>query len=297
LSDTASPNVEIYLSGAKVDDNAFLSYVVDRDMFQPDMAAVVLSNQGDKYSRTKIGDPLELKVGDKSTSIYKGEVVGLEPVYKGGEKTRITIRGMNKLHNLLRARKSITFTDKTDQQILSQVVGDAGLSLDWKHDKSITYKHVYQHNQTDLEFLRMRAGRAGCMVWCVDSTVFCKQPDLQSSHIVELNGTNGKKQTAVTHIPTDCEAQENPGQEGIYFKGANATLTVNTGTTVSFPKVMTDSGNGLSHTQSGAPYSVEGSSLFVFNQRETQSSNQAGETLDTAFARLVAQIESLGYTR
>jgi len=118
-----------------------------------------------------------------------------------------------------------------------------------------------------------------------------------NSHIVELNGTNGKKQTAVTHIPTDCEAQENPGQEGIYFKGANATLTVNTGTTVSFPKVMTDSGNGLSHTQSGAPYSAEGSSLFVFNQRETQSSNQAGETLDAAFARLVAQIESLGYTR
>ena len=68
-------------------------------------------------------------------SIYKGEVVGLEPIYKGGEKTHSLIRAMNKLHRLLRKRKSITFTDKTDQQILNQVVGDAGLSLEWKHEK------------------------------------------------------------------------------------------------------------------------------------------------------------------
>src|SRR5678815_1204082 len=85
--------------------------------------------------------------------------IGLEPVYKGGEKTVILIRAMNKLHRLLRKRKSITFTDKTDQQILNQVVGDASLTLEWKHEASIQYKHVYQHNQTDLEFLRTRAAR------------------------------------------------------------------------------------------------------------------------------------------
>src|SRR5262249_14769772 len=47
----------------------------------------------------------------------------------------------------------------------------------WKHDTSITYKHVYQHNQTDMEFLRMRAARMGCHVWCVGTTLNVKQPD------------------------------------------------------------------------------------------------------------------------
>jgi uncharacterized protein involved in type VI secretion and phage assembly len=135
----ASPNVDILFDGQPADDNHFQSYIVDRDMFQPDMAAIVLANQNDVYSSKKIGTAIEVQVGDSRTAVFKGEIVGLEPVYGGGNKTLITIRAMNKLHRLLRKRKSVTFTDKTDQQILNQVVGDAGLTLDWKHETSIQY--------------------------------------------------------------------------------------------------------------------------------------------------------------
>jgi phage protein D len=183
----ASPNVDILIGGTPADDNHFQSYVVDRDMFQPDMAAIVLANQGDVYSTKAIGTAIEVQVGNDKKSVFKGEIVGLEPVYKGGDKTTILIRAMNKLHRLLRKRKSITFTDKSDQQILNQVVGDASLTLEWKHETTITYKHVYQHNLSDLEFLRTRAARMGCHVWCVDTTVYVKQPDLQSGPIATLN--------------------------------------------------------------------------------------------------------------
>jgi phage protein D len=178
----ANPYVKI-TAGGDVETSDFLSYTVDRDIFQPDMAAIVVSNQGDKYSEREIGAAVEIKIGDKGTKIFQGEIVALEPTYKGGEKTKMLIRAMNKMHRLLRKRKSITFTDKTDKDILNAVCGDAGLSLDWSHDKSITYKHVYQHNQTDLEFLRTRAARMGCHVWCVDSTVHCKQPKWEDSGI------------------------------------------------------------------------------------------------------------------
>lgn len=187
MSDTASPNVDILLDGFEVPDGHMHAYTVERDMFQADMASIVLYNQSDIYSTQKIGATVEIKVGSSGTVIYKGEIVGLEPVYKGGEKSRILIRAMNKFHRLLRMRKSVTFTEKTDEQILKAVVGDAGLALDWKHETTITYKHVYQHNLTDMEFLRTRAARMGCHVWCVDSKVFVKQPDLQSSEIAELN--------------------------------------------------------------------------------------------------------------
>src|SRR3954469_25193870 len=110
-NDPGSPNVQIYVAGKKGADSSFLSYTVDRDMFQPDMAQIVLSNQGDVYSRAKNGDPIEIKVGDNKTSIYKGEVIGLEPQYKGGEKTRMMIRAMNKLHLLLRKKMSRTWMD------------------------------------------------------------------------------------------------------------------------------------------------------------------------------------------
>jgi phage protein D len=196
-NDAGSPNVEIYIGGKKIADSAFLSYTVERDMNQPDMASIVLSNQGDNHTKTKMGDSVEIKVGDNSTSIYKGEVVSVEPSYKGGEKSRVLIRAMNKFHRLLRKRKSVTFTDKTDQQILSQVVQDAGLTLDWKHEKSITYKHVYQHNQTDMEFVRTRAARMGCHLWCVDTTLNCKQPDLQAAPIADLKIDEQSKDSAL----------------------------------------------------------------------------------------------------
>jgi len=182
MSNAASVKVEIDINGKPVDESNFQACTVERDMFQPDMAVVVLSNQGDEYTTSvKPGDALEIKIGDNSTSVYQGEVLGLEPVYKGGEKSRVTIRSVNKLHRLLRVRKSITFTDKTDQSILSQVVSDSGLQLDFQAKTSIQYKHVYQHNQTNLEFLRTRAARLGCHVWCVGSTVHVKQPNLQGS--------------------------------------------------------------------------------------------------------------------
>jgi phage protein D len=157
-------------------------------MFQPDMAAIVLSNQNDIYSpKIKIGMSIEIKVGNGPTSIYKGELVGTEGIYKGGQTTRITLRAMNKMHRLLRMRKSLTFTEKTDQQIISQVAGDAGLSLDWKHEKSITYKHVYQHNLSDLEFIRTRAARMGCHVWCVDTKLSVKEPQLDQKSGLKLS--------------------------------------------------------------------------------------------------------------
>lgn len=177
---SAGSNVDVMIDGNEVSDSDFISYVVDRDMFQPDMAAVVLSNQNDIYGgKFKIGQSLEIKMGDpgSSKSIYKGEIIGFEGSWKGGQPTKLTIRAMNKMHRLLRKRKSVTFTDKTDEQILKQVAGDAGLNLTWKHATSITYKHVYQHNQKDLEFLRTRAARLGCHVWCVDSDLFVKEPD------------------------------------------------------------------------------------------------------------------------
>jgi phage protein D len=188
-----SPNVEIVIAGKPVSAQHFISYVVDRDMFQPDMASIVLANQNDIYSAKAVGAPVKVNVGKDSKTIFEGEVVGLEPVYKGGEKAKILIRAMNKFHKLLRKRKSVTFTDKTDEQILKQVVGGAGLSLEWKHEKSITYKHVYQHNQTDMEFLRTRAARMGCHVWCVGDKIYVQQPQLQGSEIATLLVDGEKK--------------------------------------------------------------------------------------------------------
>jgi phage protein D len=189
MADAVSPHIDVKFADMDepVADAHLLSMVIDRDVGSADMAAIMLANQDDIYSTLTLGSGVDLSVGTDKKLIYRGEIVGLEPIYKGGDKSKILIRAMNKLHRLLRKRKSVTFTDKTDQQILSQVVGDAGMALEWKHDATIKYNHVYQHNQTDLEFLRTRAARLGCHVWCIDATVFVKQPKLQGDGKPALN--------------------------------------------------------------------------------------------------------------
>ncbi len=115
---------------------------------------------------------------------------------------------------------------------------------------------------------------------------------------MQVTGAHGKAYTTLAHIPNDCDAQENPGKEGVYLQGANATLKLNTNSTMSFPRTLTDSGVGLSHsTNTGEPYITSGSFLLVFNPGRTMTSNQAGETVDVALARIVAYVESLGYVQ
>jgi hypothetical protein len=184
-----STPIKVNIAGSDADDGSsvsdVLAFTVERDMGQPDMCSIVLSNQDAMWStKVKPEDTIDIQVGNPLTSIYKGEVVGMDLMYRGGEKSRLTVRGMNKLHRLLRQRKSITFTDKSDEDIIKQAAGS--LSLEFKHEKTLTYKHVYQHNQTDLEFIRMRAGRIGCHVWCVDQKLYVKQPDLQQGPVATL---------------------------------------------------------------------------------------------------------------
>jgi phage protein D len=188
-------SVKITVGDTIIDNSDFQSYAVDRDMFQPDHAAIVASNQGAQYStKFKVGDLVEIKVGTKQTSVFQGEVTGLELLIEAGSKRLITIKAMNKFHRLFRGRQSQTFVDKTDQQILEEVIKDASLTLEWKHEASLTYKHVYMNNQSPMEFVRTRATRIGCYVWCVGDTLHVKQPDLQSKAIAtfQLNERHGK---------------------------------------------------------------------------------------------------------
>jgi hypothetical protein len=118
-----------------------------------------------------------------------------------------------------------------------------------------------------------------------------------NSHIVQVTGAKGKIYSVISHIPTDCEAKQSDGNEALILKGANSTLTYNTGQTTSFPKTLNDYGLGLVHSsRTGTPAINEGTVVLVFSQSDTVASNAAGETVDTAFARLTAFVQSLGYT-
>jgi len=170
-----------------VEDASIHSLVVDQDVDQPDMCVLTLNNASHNYSNeVRLGDELEVKIGGSGgKAIFKGEVVALEPIYKTGGESKCLVRAFNRLHRLLRGRKSMTFMDKKDSEIAQTIAQANGLSAQ-AESTAVAHKHVYQHNQTDLEFLRLLAARNGFEVLCEDKTLHFRKPRADKDSGVEL---------------------------------------------------------------------------------------------------------------
>lgn len=180
----------VSIGSSPVPEPDFVSFVVEQDLNQPDMAVITLRNPDHRHStKWEQGQDLEVKVSDANTSIFKGKVVGLEPLYRGDGENRCVIRAYGPLHLLLRGRKSRTFQDQTDSKIVQAIAGEYGLQPKCGSKVNITHKHVYQHNQTDLEFLRTRAARLGYAVWVEGTTLHFDKPDpaADSSIVFKVN--------------------------------------------------------------------------------------------------------------
>jgi uncharacterized protein len=177
---------EILLGGAAIEENEIASWVVEQDVNQPDMCVLTLHNPEHTHSnRIKLADALEIDVGDEAVRLFSGEVVGLEPMYKASGESLCVVRAFNRLHRLLRGRHSRTYVEQTDSQIAEKIASENGLSCE-STSTSTSYEHVYQHNQTDFEFLRGRAARIGFEVRVEDRTLRFSKPRRDEDSGLEL---------------------------------------------------------------------------------------------------------------
>jgi len=175
------------------------SIAVNEDVHQPGMATIELSGAdtlGKRLpwvadARFDIGHAIEIKLGygGRLERLFAGEITGLEPHYTANGVPSLTVRGFDRLHRLMRGRKSRTFVKQKDSDIVSKIVQDAGLTAD-ATDSRVTYEHVYQHNQTDWEFLRVRTQRIGYEILAVDKKVLFRPVANASTEALTLTFNN-----------------------------------------------------------------------------------------------------------
>lgn len=191
----SSVDIDIFINGAEVDDNDIIVCTTDSDFDQPDMATITLRN--DRSRNTTAADhaqSVEIKFGapgGSKTTVFKGEVVGIEPTYNAGGESRIVIRAFNKMHRLSRGKKSKTWQKQSDQDVVSSIASQAGLTAQCGSDPKIKHDHLYQHGQTNLEFIRVRAARLGFRVWCEDTKLFFDKPKTDQDSGIELKLEQG----------------------------------------------------------------------------------------------------------
>lgn len=190
---------EVSLGGKKVEPSDVHDILVECDLDQTDMASVTLSNASTRWSeQVNEGDDIEVKLGaaegEDGNTVFKGEVTGVEPIYDSRSPARVVIRALNQLHRLMRGKKSVAHKQVTDKDIVDKVCQAYGLTAKYGDSPPTTkYEHVYQHNMSDLEFLRLRAARLGYEIFVNDKTLnFRKRIDADSGIKLEfgLSGDN-----------------------------------------------------------------------------------------------------------
>ncbi len=154
--------------------------VVDR-LAMPDMFTLVFRDPTrDILGRAglEIGKTVKISTtsltGDSPEPLITGEVTSIEAEYDT-LGTRAVVRGYDKSHRLAAGRRTATYQNAKYSDIAQQIAGDRGLQAECDVSDG-TYEHVFQVNQSDLDFLYGLAREIGFECHVDDETLKFKKP-------------------------------------------------------------------------------------------------------------------------
>jgi uncharacterized protein len=103
-------------------------------------------------------------------SIIEGELTAVEASFPNDGNATLRLQGHSPLHKLLRERRTRTFTQVKDGEIVSQIARDHGLGVS-VGATNVLHDYVIQANRTDLDFLLERAAALNFDLWFEDGSV------------------------------------------------------------------------------------------------------------------------------
>lgn len=111
------------------------------------------------------GKRVEVRLGD--SPLFRGRISGLEAVFPRSGVPALVVLAEDELQPLRLARRTRTFTDVSDADLVRTVAGDHSLTAEVNLDGP-THKLVAQLDQSDLAFLRDRVRAVGGELWARD---------------------------------------------------------------------------------------------------------------------------------
>jgi phage protein D len=113
---------------------------------------------------------LRLGPGDPPEQVFTGLVTALEATYPAGGGSQLVVLAEDRFQNLRMTRRSRTFEDVTDADVITQVARDHDLTPEVNLDGP-THRVLAQLNLSDLAFIRERARALGAELWLEGETL------------------------------------------------------------------------------------------------------------------------------
>ena len=168
-SSSLASQVHIKLAGVDAPADVMgklASVTVDQNVHLPPMFTIRLNDTGLEVLNNGPFDlTKEIEISAESedgqqTVLVKGEITALEPDFKEGMIAELVVRGFDHSHRLFRETRTKAYLNVKDSDVATQIAQAANLQTEVETTRTV-YDNLFQHNQTDLDFLMQRAWRIG----------------------------------------------------------------------------------------------------------------------------------------
>jgi hypothetical protein len=196
--------------GAKDNETGFLYF--DRQLFD-------------------FGKPFAIDAGEKDTAarIFNGRIMGLEAQYPVSRPPELLILAEDKFQDLRMTRRSRSFEDMSDSDVIEQVAREHGLHPEVDIDGP-TYRVLTQVNRSDLAFLRQRVRAADGEIWLEQGKLKAIKHSRRDAGEVTLSYPNSLKEFSVSaDLANQCTSLvvggwDVSGKEGIAYEAEDSVL-------------------------------------------------------------------------
>jgi phage protein D len=120
-----------------------------------------------------------------SSEIFSGRITGIEGQYPKKRKPEITVLAEDRFQDLRMERRTRTFEDMSDSDVINQIASQHGLTAQVDANGP-TYRVLTQFNQSDLAFLRERAAAIDAELWMEDRTIHVQSHTSRNGGTVDL---------------------------------------------------------------------------------------------------------------
>src|SRR5947209_4501994 len=116
---------------------------------------------------------IQLGPGDQAVQVFKGRISAIEADYPQQGGGQILVLAEDKLQDLRMTRRTRSFEDVSDEDVIRQIANEHSLTPQLNLDGP-SYKVLTQVNQSDLAFIRERARSVNAELWVEDTTLYAK---------------------------------------------------------------------------------------------------------------------------
>jgi phage protein D len=122
------------------------------------------------FDRTIVDFGKQFSVKFGSETVFDGRITGLEAHFPEASPPQINVLAEDRFQDLRMTRRTRTFLNMSDADVISQIASEHGLSPNINMTGP-AYKVLAQVNQSDLAFLRERARSFDAELWMEGSTL------------------------------------------------------------------------------------------------------------------------------